>query len=219
MIGQYFYTIAGGVIAFIVIDKVLEKFNIQGQYYFNHFIANSIVVYNTFNSMKLAYNLNSIMTNDDINGLYMVKSIIYSLHFYHLIWYNKKLRFDDYLHHLLMVGISLPLTEYMSPSHITNHCFFFTTGLPGGIDYLLLFLNRNNFIPRFIEKTINNWLNLWIRCPGCIMNSSLIICKLVYEYNTIRSLQLYSGLFILLSVYWNGIYFMNQVVIDYNVRK
>jgi hypothetical protein len=223
MISQYIYTIAGGVVAFIVVDKLLEKFNIKGQYYFNHFLANSLIVYNTCNSMKLAYNLNSIMMIDDINNLYIVKSVIYSLHFYHLIWYFKKLRFDDYLHHILMVGISLPLTEYVGPSHIMSHCFFFTTGLPGGIDYLLLFLNRNNIIPRSIEKTINNFLNLWIRCPGCIMTSTLSLSKIITEYNNINininRIHFYSGLFIIASVYWNGIYFMNQVVIDYNKAK
>ena len=64
-------------------------------------------------------------------------------------------------------------------------------------------------------KKINSKINLWIRCPGCIMNVALCMSNIIMNYNVMSRVQLISGCIIIGSVYWNGIYFMNQVVTDY----
>jgi hypothetical protein len=204
-----------GVGIFIGIDYLLQKYKIEGRYYLNHVICNSIVVYGTFNSMLNSYDINNIITNEQLLYLYYTKITIYSLHIYHTVWYFNKLRKDDWLHHILMIGLVLPLTNCVPQNNIIAHGLFYTTGLPGLIDYSLLFLNRNNIIPRYFEKKINVLLNLWIRAPGCIMNSTLSISSLINNYNLLTNYQIYSGLIISSMVYWNGIYFMNQTLADY----
>jgi len=204
-----------GVGLYIGFDYLLQKYRIEGRYYLNHVICNSIVVYSTFNSMLNSYDINNIITNEQILYLYYAKITIYSLHIYHTLWYFNKLRKDDWLHHILMIGICLPLIDTVPQNNIISHGLFYTTGLPGLIDYSLLFLNRNNFIPRYFEKIVNVYLNLWIRCPGCIMNFSLAIASLINNYHLLTNNQIYSSLIITSLVFWNGVYFMNQTLADY----
>jgi hypothetical protein len=207
-----------GIGFYIGVDFLLKCCKIEGRYYFNHMICNSMVVYNTFNSMLLSYDTLNIINQDQLISLYTAKTIIYSLHLYHILWYYKNLRRDDWIHHILMIGVVLPLTEIVQQNHIISHGLFYTTGLPGLIDYTLLFLNRNNIIHRNIEKRINTFLNLWIRAPGCIMNTCMSIMAIInqgYHYRQLTNNQLYGCIIMASLVYWNGIYFMSQVVIDY----
>jgi hypothetical protein len=209
-------TILESIILFIVTDKLLEKYNFNGIYYFNHFICNSIVVYNTFIPMITSYINMYEVTNDSLN---ISRGVVYGLHLYHILIYYNKLRFDDWLHHILMIGITLPLTSITTQTNIIAHGLFFTTGLPGLIDYYLLFLTRNNYIHKSCEKYVNTFINLWIRSPGCIMNATLGVHNLLNNYNTLSNIEIYSIIFILFSMYWNGIYFMNQTVQDFTLYK
>ena len=215
-------SIIAGIGCFIGFDILLKYNKIEGRYYFNHMVCNSIVVYNTFNSMLLSYNTLNIINQEQLTSLYTAKIIIYSLHLYHVLWYYRNLRRDDWLHHILMIGVVLPLTEIVPQNHIISHGLFFTTGLPGLIDYTLLFFNRNNLIHRYIEKRVNTFLNLWIRAPGCIMNTCMSIMALTTNYNQLNNTQpmaIYGGIVMLSLVYWNGIYFMGQVVTDYATHR
>jgi hypothetical protein len=114
-----------------------------------------------------------------------------------------------------MIGIVLPLTSIIPQNNIISHGIFFTTGLPGLIDYTLLFLNRNNIVSRYFEKKINSSINLWIRAPGCIMNTSLGISQIILNYNILTNYQFNSIIIINCLIYWNGIYFMKQALVDY----
>ncbi len=200
---------------YIGIDNILKYYKIEGRYYFNHMVCNSLVVYNTFNSMLNSYDINNIITNQELESLYISRCVVYGLHLYHTIWYYNKLRRDDWLHHILMIGIVLPLTNIIPQHNIIAHGIFFTTGLPGLIDYTLLFLNRNNIVSRYFEKKINSFINVWLRAPGCIMNSCLGISQIISNYNILTNNQFISIIIINSLMYWNGIYFMKQALIDY----
>ena len=144
--------------------------------------------------------------------------ITFALHIYHIIWYFKRLRFDDWLHHILSVGIALPLSLATHAGTLLGHSLFYLTGLPGAIDYFLLFLNRNGIVNKLVEKKINSILNLWLRCPGCIAHSTLTLVG----FNMLDESQLapYSknvSIITAMIVFWNGIYFMNQVVVNYAI--
>jgi hypothetical protein len=201
--------------AFIITDIVMTRYSIEGRYYFNHFVGNMLISYNTFNCLCNCYVQSIICNNDMIN---VACCITYSLHLYHILWYYNKLRKDDWLHHILMVGIALPLSNMVNKNfNIIGHTLFFTTGLPGGIDYILLFLVRNNIIDKMIEKNINRYINVWLRCPGCIAAATLILVE-SNKYSLPISEQI-SCYIVIGSIYWNGIYFMNQVVSNYERIK
>ena len=140
--------------------------------------------------------------------------IISSLHMYHLIYHKNKINIQDIIHHIptLFMQCIIPLLLNYK-SIIISHHVFYLCGLPGCIDYLLLFLVRNGFILKITEKQINEFLNVWIRCPGTIINTAFIMIMLqdtryIIEYIILTITMLFS--------YWNGLYYMRRVVIDYN---
>jgi len=204
--------------AFILFDYLLNIFSIEGRYYINHFIGNMVIVYNTLYCVNNCYKpMNqSIDYTCNYNSIYLSRSIIYTLHFYHIIWYFNKLRKDDWLHHIIMVLIALPLSHLSDCYNIIGHSLFFLIGLPGGLDYLLLFLVRNNIIDKMIEKKINRRLNLWIRCPGCIATVVLIFINI--NQNSYDIISTIGSYILMISIYWNGIYFMEQSVSNYAIE-
>ena len=116
------------------------------------------------------------------------------------------------------MGAALFIAHQFHTGRLINYSLFFTTGLPGMIDYFLLFFVKNNKIDTMVEKKMNSWINLWIRCPGC--TSHAVLTLLVYNiYNkTLLSsnFERCGYIFTAAITYWNGIYFMNKVIISYN---
>lgn len=201
---------------FSISDYILTKFNIKGTYYFNHFIANLFVMYYTFADLLVCYSniYEAIKYPTNYNAI----QYIFSIHFYHILYYFNKLKFNDWLHHILMIFVALPISLQSSNGAILSHSVFFLTGLPGCIDYFLLFLNRNKLIKKKVEKKINKYLNLWIRCPGCIVSSTFIFQHLALNQPNQLHYYKFSLATIGILIYWNGIYFMELVVNDYITR-
>lgn len=194
-------------------DKLLEYLNLNGRYYFNHFLVNSLITVSCFNDIILPYTQFNNIINIPINMIAV--EYTYSIHFYHILMYYKKFVFDDWLHHIIMIFFALPFGTILPCGPILSHSLFFLTGLPGGINYLLLFLQRNNIIGKQTQKYCNYQLNLLVRQPGCIATSVL---SLIYMNRFNLSLiEKIMGTYIILTHYWNGIYFMNQVITNYNL--
>lgn len=197
-------------------DSILSNLNIEGRYYFNHCFINFMIMLSSINDVVYCYtnfnNAINVKTNTEII------EYVFAIHFYHIIYYNYKFRFDDWLHHILMVFVSLPLALNLKNGAILSHTFFFITGLPGCIDYFLLFLNRNKLIDKHIEKYTNYILNLWIRCPGCIASSNLILMYYGQNYHKFDILSAFSLLLIMFTIFWNGVYFMKDIVINYTIN-
>ena len=200
---------------YIGFDKLLENNKYEGRYYFIHGINNAIITYLTFGDVVSTFtDFNTVLTPTTS----VLPSIItFSLHFYHTFVYYIKFTHDDWLHHVLM-GSALTLAHQFDTGRLINYSLFFTTGLPGMIDYFLLFLVKNNKMESIVEKRINNYINLWLRSPGCI--SHAVLTLLVYNINkqTLLSGYIYQFGYLFTSsmTYWNGIYFMNKVAISYN---
>lgn len=201
-------------IFFCSLDLYLNKY-FKNNYYLLHSLSNIIITYYTINDVLLTYTdfHNSLYQPID----YLPIIITYSLHIYHIINYFQKLMFDDWLHHILMCGIALPIGTLSNSGRLLNHSLFYLTGPPGAINYLLLFLNRNGYIQKSTQKKYNYFLNLWIRAPGCIIHSSLTLIIAYQNYLTI--IQLFSIIITNILTFWNGIYFMDKVVQDYALHK
>jgi hypothetical protein len=198
---------------FYLLDLFLTSLNFNGTYYLNHFFVNTYVTYLTFNDFINTYVDFNNIKNYDMN--YYAVHVIYSLHYYHIIYYYNKLKFDDWLHHITMVFIALPLGTIVNSGTLLGNSLFFINGLPGGINYLLLFLQRNNFIKKNLQKNINSYLNLWIRMPGCVGHG---ILGFVYLYNNLDKYQFFYGIVACILTFWNGIYYMDMVVRDYAIQ-
>lgn len=203
--------------SYIIIDKyIIDRlfgYKIKGKYYLVHFINNMIIVYLTLPDVLYTYT--NFINFIDYSSNYDAAILTYSLHFYHTIVYYKKLRFDDWLHHFLMVVVVLPIGTLINCGSLLGHGLFYTTGLPGGIDYLLLFLVRINLIGKLIEKRINKYINLWFRNPGLTAHATLTLVGYHIIKHTMSNLYCFGFILTGFIIFWNGVYFMEQVVVDY----
>ena len=198
------------------LDKLLNRYS-KGNYYLLHGVSNMLITYTCYNDVINTYTNFHNFNNYNVN--YIPSMITVSLHSYHIVNYYDKLLFDDWLHHILMCGVALPIGVSINSGYLLNHSLFFLTGLPGGINYFNLFLTRNNCMKRLTQKKINKWLNLWIRVPGCVSHSVL---SLVIYYNykqNFTSIEQYLILCTIILTFWNGIYFMEQVVTNYALEN
>lgn len=205
-------------IGYTYFDRFLAKKNIEGRYYFLHSINNAVITYCTYPSVLYSYA--HITTFYNYERSIIAPILTGSLHTYHIIEYKHKFTYYDYLHHTIMCFVALPFGLYINSGSLFDHSLFYTTGLPGMIDYFLLFLVRNDKIKKITEKKFNNYINLWIRCPGCI--STAVLSMVAFCYAPDNTFSLKERIIVLLTafiVFWNGIYFMNLVVVDYAQQK
>ncbi len=214
------FTFLISLCGFCLLDKLLTKINLNGIYYLVHAIHNGMIVYSTADEVIDTF-LHFKQLQIFRSNMFAIE-ICFALHIYHILMYFKKLVFEDWLHHILMIGVALPLSLYLPASTLVGFSLFFMTGLPGGIDYLLLFLVRNDIIHRLTEKKINSWLNVYIRSPGCVSCATFIVAYTFenYYYNeSIDIMKVYASLLTGFLTYWNGQYFMNRVISDYAIKK
>ena len=204
------YDIGKLCIYFCLTDRLLTNLtNLDGIYYFIHFLHNCMIINLTYEEVYYSLTDFNYIQNSEKNIVAL--QAVFALHIYHTIIYYKKFRLDDWLHHILMIGIALPIGWIAKSNSLLGYGLFFTTGLPGAIDYALLFLTRNNLIDRGYEKNINAWLNTWIRSPGCISHATLTLSFISINYTKI-SFDWWLGMIAALLTFWNGQYFMRQVV-------
>ena len=202
--------------SFCILDRSLNYFtSLDGIYYLLHSLHNGVIIYLTgqevFNTLTDFNYIHSSSKN------MLALECVFALHLYHLAVYWRKFRMDDWLHHILMIGIALPIGWITNSKSLLGYSLFFTTGLPGGIDYALLFLNRNNWLNRNTEKAINAWLNTWIRSPGCISHATLTL--MLISVDTIMfSYMWWYGIIAATLTFWNGQYFMRQII-ENNILK
>ena len=203
-------------ISYCILDRSLNYFtSLDGIYYLLHSLHNGVIIYLTgqevFNTLTDFNYIRSSSKN------MLALECVFALHLYHLAVYWRKFRMDDWLHHILMIGIALPIGWITNSKSLLGYSLFFTTGLPGGIDYALLFLNRNNWLNRNTEKAINAWLNTWIRSPGCISHATLTL--MLISVDTIMfSYMWWYGIIAATLTFWNGQYFMRQII-ENNILK
>lgn len=199
-------------LSFIGVDMFLSKF-INKPYYLLHSLANWGIVYYTYPTVRDTYlNLtkSSMLITNPISY-----QICAALHIYHILRY--KMNREDIKHHIpTLTVLSIPLFN-VSQSPLVAHIAFYLCGLPGIIDYILLFLSRNNIIYNMTEKKWNLYLNLYLRCPGAILNSALAFLLIQQQPKILECYNLFYlgvGAF----SFWNGTYYLRNVIVDYHLR-
>lgn len=188
---------------FSVLDKQITKLGFAKPYYAVHVVHNLAIVALTAGDVIRSFDL---VSASEPNWLSIL--LCFALHGYHIRDYYTTLHRDDWLHHGLMIGVALPLSLLVEPTPLTGMNLFFTTGLPGAVNYAALFAERNGWITRSQEKAINVPVNVWLRAPGCVANATLIV---VAGLSDSGYQQIIAFLIAALTA-WNGLYFMQQVV-------
>jgi hypothetical protein len=86
------------------------------------------------------------------------------------------------------------------------------SGVPGGITYLMLFMQKHNIISSLNEKYYSMLLNIWLRGPGCIIYSTLLYDRMIYTEN-IHFCPIH--LFLIGFTALNGIHFTTTIIDSY----
>lgn len=158
------------------------------RWFFIHSLANGFVCLSAISSIKA-------VVSDPINafdgaafgedtGFFGAISIwpltvINAVHFYHMIG-GFQLTAGDYFHHFLFIPtIALP-GQLFRWGPLANFQAFFISGLPGGVDYLLLGLQKLGALDHLVEKRVNANLNSWCRAPGILFSTVLCYQGLLY---------------------------------------
>jgi hypothetical protein len=202
---------------FCLADRLLTNLtNLEGIYYLLHTLHNYMIVQLTYDEVYYSLtDFNYVQTSEkNIVAL----QFVFALHFYHLAIYWRKFRFDDWIHHILMIGIALPIGAFAESRSLLGYSLFFTTGLPGGIDYFLLFLTRNDWLDKSTEKKVNTWLNTWIRSPGCISHATLTLLLISLQCQK-YTFDWWLGIIAASLTFWNGQYFARQIIENYGLYQ
>ena len=165
--------------------------------------------------LMLCIDINKCATIEWINGD-IIYGLLTSFHLYHSLYF--KLTKTDIIHHVSTAFLSTPLiiTYHRYPTAIVG--VWFMSGLPGAIDYFLLWLVKMGYFDSMLEKKIYVWLSVWIRAPGCVVTCTL---QLGF-YNIIDKLSMVEIMVIIWDtsiVYLNGIYFMHDTVSKYYLKS
>jgi hypothetical protein len=93
-------------------------------------------------------------------------SAIAAIHIYHVALF--RLSADDIFHHALFVGVLVPLGVVFKNDGgaSLNMGSFFLCGLPGGLNYAALVLNKEGIISNLAQKGFDAAINTWMRAPG-----------------------------------------------------
>jgi hypothetical protein len=123
----------------------------------------------------------------------------------------------DWFHHILFCGTLVPI-GLLSPNPIVNVFSFFLSGLPGGIDYLMLALVKHKKMSRSVEKVWNARINVWLRSPGCMAAAGIMFAAIKYGPESICTKNPQMGLILGGLIVFNGQYYQ-QVVVGNTYRK
>ena len=209
---HYFVTLTSILLTaqlFHGMDTIIVQAGLRKPYYGVHVVHNLMIVGLTMTDVWNSF--------AQFNTLHLYEpnqaaaALCYALHLYHVMYYWRSFRFDDWLHHGLMVCIALPLSQQLRAGPLLGANLFFTTGLPGAISYGLLFAERNGWLSTLTTKRWNAATNVWIRAPGCVMQATLEFLT-IFTMPRISADQRVATFLIAFLTAWNGLYFMQQAV-------
>jgi len=141
-------------------------------------------------------------------------TIINSVHVYHMVG-GFQLSAADYFHHLLFIPtLGFPGQVYLWGS-LGNFEAFFISGLPGGIDYAMLGMQKVGLLDHMVEKRVNAALNAWVRMPGILV--STVLCYQAWLLGT-HIVPTWAVVLQLVLPPYNAIYFGKQATANYAVH-
>ncbi len=171
--------------SFFIFDLLLILFgdnNKKRRWFFTHAIANTFITIYTFENFITCLYEPLLMAEDNIND-YLPMNVAISLHLFHLISSYNNLTIIDWIHHLVSCLFCGFISQIFINGKMTQYALFFLCGLPGGIDYYLLTLNKYGLINKITEKKINVYLNMCIRLPGILFGTFASYICLLYNFN------------------------------------
>lgn len=194
-----------------IMDHVLCKYYSDKARWFqlHSFINLFVCIFSLSDIIDIVYNLNeaAMPLTNHIGGTFAVQ-----VHLYHTL--NFKLTTMDIYHHVSSVFLCFPPSIVFNKK-ILSLFYFIATGLPGGIDYLLLTLVKNGKFDYLREKKYNSNINAYIRMPGGAACSFLTFNAAL---NNPVLIEKVCGFFLSFIVYANTAYYGKLAIENYIER-
>ena len=172
---------------------------------------------NTFNNPPAALSLEYCRSLGPLGCTDWPTCIVIAMHLYHMLSF--KLDSNDYFHHLLFVPTIGGINFVYPLGPLCNVLCFFISGLPGGVDYMLLAYVKMGKISAYTEKRINCSINTWLRAPGINVFCVLALCAWVNPPKEADPPAGWCFLPVVCLAYFNGQYYAQRVVGNYYIRK
>ena len=141
-------------------------------------------------------------------------AMVNSVHIYHMLG-GFMLTSADYFHHLLFVPLLGFPGQVLPWGAVEPAGAFFISGLPGGVSYLLLGLQKLGLLESIVEKRVTANLNTWVRTPGILFTCFVIYQGMLYGRHT---LPLWAVLVQSVLPAFNALYYNKQAVANYAVH-
>ena len=145
----------------------------KGRWFFVHAIANAVSAVAAAPDVYRALYGDPTHCFSGRTHTMVANSAVAAAHIYHVLAF--KLRAEDIFHHLvftvILCGLAIP---YKHAGGVANNfgCFFLS-GLPGGVDYVLLVLVKQGAMAPITEKRLNAAINTWVRGPSMAVYAML----------------------------------------------
>ena len=197
---------------FVVFDFFLSRMlNLKGTYYLMHALHNIFVSYHTFHNT-----LDSYLLKMKGELSLQVIEILYSLHIYHFFVYYQKINVEERIHHIVCLGMAIPIVYFFFENrNLLGFSFFSTTGPSSVAIYLVLFLYKNNLVAKNQSLHVNYICSTYLRNPLILMNVSLIAQFIFLSWRELTTIQLILTSVLLLILYINGVFFQSLVAMSY----
>lgn len=197
---------------FVVFDSFLSRMlKWKGTYYLVHTFHNILVTFYTFHNTLDSYLL-------EMKGELSLKviEILYSLHVYHFFVYYHKINMEERIHHIVCLGLAIPIVCFFFENrNLLGFSFFSTTGPSSIATYLVLFLYKNNLVSKDQSLHVNYICSTYLRNPLILMNVSLIAQFIFLSWRELTTIQLILTSVLLLILYINGVFFQSLVAMSY----
>eukprot|EP00179_Madagascaria_erythrocladioides_P026295 CAMPEP_0198337486 /NCGR_PEP_ID=MMETSP1450-20131203/28663_1 /TAXON_ID=753684 ORGANISM="Madagascaria erythrocladiodes, Strain CCMP3234" /NCGR_SAMPLE_ID=MMETSP1450 /ASSEMBLY_ACC=CAM_ASM_001115 /LENGTH=239 /DNA_ID=CAMNT_0044042295 /DNA_START=89 /DNA_END=808 /DNA_ORIENTATION=- len=199
------------LVALCVFDWTVAS-RTKARWWLCHAFGNAIVVVSGVGDVVHCF----MHPTDAMVGPYQLTPLygVASTHLYHMIAF-KNLSVGDYVHHILFAGVicTLAFTAYWGP--LQSLTGFGMSGLPGGLDYIMLAMEKHGYIKRITEKVYNARINTWIRSPLILYTAFCAWTAFTTGNHLMTNAGQIAGLccFIVLA-FTNAQYYMQVVVVN-----
>ena len=110
--------------------------------------------------------------------------IVNAVHVYHMLAFSN-LTSSDYFHHLMFIPTVGFFGQYYEWGSVRNFLCLFISGLPGGVDYLMLVFVKIGRIETITQKRVCAALNTWVRAPGITYEVGLMYIAFITGNTTV----------------------------------
>eukprot|EP00304_Pavlova_gyrans_P006898 CAMPEP_0206047602 /NCGR_PEP_ID=MMETSP1466-20131121/21656_1 /ASSEMBLY_ACC=CAM_ASM_001126 /TAXON_ID=44452 /ORGANISM="Pavlova gyrans, Strain CCMP608" /LENGTH=286 /DNA_ID=CAMNT_0053422621 /DNA_START=16 /DNA_END=876 /DNA_ORIENTATION=+ len=144
-------------------------------------------------------------------------ALVFSVHVYHVAFF-KDLNWIDWLHHIIMIAVGAPMLITGEVGPLMNFNNFWMCGVPGGIDYCMLFCVKQGWMEPLTEKRYNSMINVWMRAPFLVCTGTLVYLQMFVQHlEAVPRYVSYTRVFLMLLACWNALFFMERVVGNFHV--